>query len=168
LEIAGGWFHLDGFLFDEFVSQIRVPEMTDGFIASEKDGFFELAENERGVRLGGFEDGAHARFFSEQDLGDVEERIDAGDLLDFFDDEANGLNIWSDGDAHAGSRWGLFVRCRGAPAIFKWAATALGWATVSVISGAAVAIIAAGWAVFSPSGRIGLALFLVAACPCRS
>jgi hypothetical protein len=101
LEIAGWRINLDGFLFDEFVFQVRVPEVAGCFLAGEEDGFFQFADDQWGVWCGSLEDGAAARFFCEEDLCDIEERIDASDLMDFLADEVDGLLVRSDGDADA-------------------------------------------------------------------
>jgi hypothetical protein len=124
------------------------------------------------VGLGCFENGTQARFFSEKDFGDVEQRIDAGDLVDFLADELDGLLVGDDGDAHADG-WRSFLLNRwAAAAIFEFAATVLkrtAFSTLAIArtcrtSGAAV--VAARWAIIATGKGFGFALSLVAVGTC--
>ena len=101
LEISRRRLDLDGLLLDQFIPQFRVPKVADCFLVGEEKRLFQLAADEWGVGLGGFVNRPAAGFFREEDLGDIEERIDAGDLMDFLADEVDGLWIGRDGHAHA-------------------------------------------------------------------
>jgi hypothetical protein len=146
--------------------------VADRFLASEEKGFLQLAADKRGVGLGGFENRPTAGFFREQDLGDIEERIDPGDLMNFLADEMNGLRIGGDGHADPFFRACFFDPGRGVAAVSLIAAAGLEWAALAAIARAAAAwsaVIAARRTVFGKN--LGFALWLVvagSASPCGS
>ena len=54
---------LDGFLFDEVVAQIGVPEVAERFLAGEENRLVDLAAEQWGAGSGRFEHGAATRAF---------------------------------------------------------------------------------------------------------
>jgi hypothetical protein len=109
----------------------------------------------------GLEDGTAAGFIREENFRDIEEWIDASDLVDFLADEMDGLLVWRDGDAHAFC-WGDFFVARWcvAPILEVSAALLCGaaWSAIAIARGSIASwpvIVTTGWAVFA-TGRIGL------------
>ena len=158
--------------------------MAEGFLAGKENGLLELAADERGVGLGGFENRPQAGFLREQNLGHVEKRIDPRDLMDFFSDEMHGLRVRGDAYAHAiGGRGFLLLLGRAAAAVVVVAAASLGGtartaiavaitrstaAATATAAGAVVTVVTSRRAILSSGETFRFALWLVAgiAGPC--
>ena len=55
LEVAGWRIDLDGFLLDELVAKLRLPQVAECFLAGQKQRVVALAAQQRRVRQRGFE-----------------------------------------------------------------------------------------------------------------
>ena len=102
MEISARRIDLDGFLLDELTPQFRLPEVAGGFVPVEEKRVIEFASQQRCGRWCGFEEGTAATTLGKQDLGDIEERINTRDLVDFLADEVHGFRIGNERDSHAG------------------------------------------------------------------
>lgn len=98
-----------------------------------------FSANERGAFGIDFELGTAAAALGEEDVGDVVERIDACDLMDFLHDEVNGLGVGKEDDVDAGSWENFFARRRAIAAVAIVAAFE-GRAAIAVAWGAVVAV----------------------------
>ena len=147
LEVALGRIDLDGGFLDEAVAPRGFEEVAEGFLLGEENGFLQLATVEGILFPGDFENGAAARALGEDDLRDIEERIDAGDVLDFLGDE---LDRGFLGDEFHGDAFGrcdlLALEVRAAAAspigITASAASASALGATAVIAPAAVVAVA--------------------------
>ena len=75
--------------------------MAEGFLLGKEDGVIKFAAEEGFVFLGDLEERAATGALGEDDFRDVEEWIDAGDLLDLLADELDRGLVGDDGDGDA-------------------------------------------------------------------
>ena len=101
LEIPFRWIGLDGGFRDEAVFPRGIEKVAQRLLLGEEDGLVELAAVEGFVFLGDLDDRAATDALGEDDLRDVEQRVDAGDLLDLLADELDGGLFRDDGDGDA-------------------------------------------------------------------
>src|SRR5688572_9800685 len=123
LEVSARRIDFDRFFLEELLAGFGLPEMTESFLTGEEKGFVELAGEKRRLGFLDFEEGPATTAFGEENLGDVEERIDAGDLMDFLADEVDGLGIRQQSHAHDGSGSDVLALGRSAAAILATAVT---------------------------------------------
>ena len=160
LEIPRRRIHLDGFLLDELRAPIGGPKVAHRLIAGEEERVVLCAVDERRVIGVDFEAGAAATAFREEDVGDIEQGINAGDLVDFLADEVDRLGIRLEDDADSGcgedflaGRWGVAAVAVVAALEWRAAIIEIALAAVVAIPGAAVVtagggiggIVGAGW-----------------------
>jgi hypothetical protein len=169
LEISSRGIDLDGFLLNELGLQFGLPKVAHGFLAGEKNRFVEFAAEERRVGFRGFEYGAAACALGEKDLGDIEERVNPRNLVDFLADEMHGVCVRRESDADTIGRRGFLVARRAAAAVIELATTAFErWAATIVVPGSAAALIAAALiaprlALAGSAVRLGRTFLLAAA-----
>ena len=94
--------------------------MAEGFLLGEEDGVIKFAAEEGFVFLGDLEERAATGALGEDDFRDVEEWIDAGDLLDLLADEFDRGLVGDDGygDAFGGRDEFLAADLRAAATAF--------------------------------------------------
>jgi hypothetical protein len=169
LEISGWRVDVDDFLVEQAGAEFGIPEVAERFFAGGEKGFIELAEEQRGLGVLDFEQGAAAGALGEEDLRDIVKRVNAGDLMDFLADEVNGFGIGDERDADAGGGSNFLALRRAVAAILEIAISAaalIGWATSAAalvataiaIAETLLAVIAAGWTIVLSgigSGRAG-------------
>ena len=132
-------------------------EALKGLPSKEVDLYLDSLRRVIGVD---FEAGAAATAFREEDVGDIEQGINAGDLVDFLADEVDRLGIRLEDDADSGcgedflaGRWGVAAVAVVAALEWRAAIIEIALAAVVAIPGAAVVtagggiggIVGAGW-----------------------
>ncbi len=101
LEISLRGIDFVGGFLDEAGAPIGGEQVGEGFFFGEVEGFLDLATVEGILFLGNLKGGAAAGALGEDDLCDIEEWIDAGDLVDFLADELDGVFLRGEGDGDA-------------------------------------------------------------------
>jgi len=105
LKISFRGFDFDGAFFDESVTPIGLKKVLEGFLFGEVDCVFKFAAEEGFFFLRDLKNRVAAVALGEDDLRDIEEWVDAGDLMDFFADELDRLLLRDKGhgDTFGGS-----------------------------------------------------------------
>jgi len=157
--------------------------MAQRFLFGEEKGLIELALIEWRPGFLDFNERATAGTLGEENLRDIEQRINAGDLMNFLADEMNGLVVRYDGDSDSLCRCDVLTLRRAATAILEVAVstaaatlerTASFTATFAVVtaipviaaSATLLAVITARWTiVLSCIGLWGALRLVRASCP---
>ena len=142
LEISFRWIDLDGGFFDELVPPIGFEKKLKGFFFGEEDRLFEFAAVEGRLFFGNFEMGAAAGALGEDNFCDIEERVNAGDVMDFFADKLDRGFVRNEGDVDAFCGSDFFTAGLGARATFFKATVATTSTTALATVIAAVALVA--------------------------
>ena len=129
--------------------------MADGFLAGQKQGFVQLAAEQRRVARFDLKHRAASAAFGEEDARNIEKRINPCHLVDFAANQVDRLGVGIQGDADTLSRAGFLGWWRAGAAIGEVVAAALGWAALVAIT---------EWAVRFTPPRLALAGFVRIGC----
>ena len=158
LEIPFRRIGFDGGFRNETVFPRRFQQVAQGFFLGEENRFIDLAAEEGFVFFGDLENRAATGALGEDDFRDVEERIDAGDLVDLLANELDGGFFRDDGDVDSFGRRNEFLA-----AGFRGAATS--FLEIAAVSSVALSTVIAAVSSFALSTVIAAVSSFAAVTP---